>query len=71
MSRKFKHKNCSRASGGIGILVANKFEKNTRIESTYDHLVWLTVTTEYYQTNIKIGCAYIPPEKKEMIILLC
>ena len=47
---------------GIRILVANKFVKYTRIDSTYDHLVWLTVTTEYYQKNIKIGCAYIPPE---------
>ena len=26
VSRKSKHKNASRASGGIGILVANKFE---------------------------------------------
>ena len=49
VSRTFKHKNASRASGGIGILVANKFEKHTRIDSTYDHLVWLTITTEYYQ----------------------
>ena len=28
VSRKFKHKNVSGASAGIGILVANKFEKN-------------------------------------------
>ena len=63
VSRSFKHKNASRASGGIGILVAKKFEKTYwNIYSTYDHLVWLTVTTEYYQKNIKIGCAYIPPE---------
>ena len=64
VSRTFKHKNASRVSGGIGIPVCNKFEKNhSRIDSTYDHLVWLTVTTEYYQKkNIKIGCAYIPPE---------
>ena len=62
VSRTFKHKNASRASGGIGILVANKFEKHTRIDSTYDHLVWLTITTEYYQKKIKISCAYIPPE---------
>ena len=27
-----------------------------------EHLIWLTVTTEYYQKNIKIGCVYIPPE---------
>ena len=30
--RTFKHKNASRASGGIGILVANKFDKHTRID---------------------------------------
>ena len=62
VSKTFKHKNASRASGGIGILVAKKFEKHTRIDSTYDHLVWLTITTEYYKKNIKIGCAYLPPE---------
>ena len=28
VSRSLKHKNASRASGGIGILVAIKFEKN-------------------------------------------
>ena len=39
VSRSFKHKNASRASGGIGILVANKYKKHTRIDSTYDHLV--------------------------------
>ena len=27
VSRTFKHKTISRASGGIGILVANKFKK--------------------------------------------
>ena len=59
VSGSFKHKNASRASGGIGILKANKFEKHTRIDSTYDHLVWLTVTTKYYQKNIKIGCAML------------
>ena len=67
VSRTFKHKHASRASGGIGILVANKFEKHTRIDSTYEHLVWLTITTEYYQKNIKIGCAYIPPENSTYV----
>ena len=62
VSRKFKRKNSSRASGGIRILVGSRFEKHTRVDSTYDHLVWLTITTEYYQENIKIGCAYIPLE---------
>ena len=52
VSRSFKHKNASRASGGIGILVANKYKKHTRIDSTYDHLVWIIVTTEYYQKKI-------------------
>ena len=32
VSRTFKHKTISRASGGIGILVANKFKKHTRID---------------------------------------
>ena len=67
VSRRFKHKNVSRAFGGIGILEANKFEKNTRIDSTYDHLVWLTITTEYHQKNNKIGCAYIPPENSTYV----
>ena len=68
VSRKFKHENASRDSGGIGILVANKFEKHTRIDSTsYDHLVLLTITTEYYQKNIKIGCAYIPSENSTYV----
>ena len=67
VSRTFKHKNASRASGGIGILVANKFEKHTRIDSTYDHLEWLPITTEYYQKSIKIGCAYIPPENSTYV----
>ena len=66
VSRTFKHKNASRASGGIEILVANKFEKHTRIDSTYDNLVWLNVTTEYYQKNIKIGCDYIAPENSDV-----
>ena len=70
VSRTFKHRNASRASSRIEILVANNFEKHTRRDSTYDHLVWLTITTEYYQTNIKIGCAYIPPEntRKHMLV---
>ena len=34
----------------------------TRIDHTYDYLVWLTLATDYCQKNIKIGCAYIPPE---------
>ena len=67
MNRTFKHKNASRASGGIGILVANKFEKHTRIDPTYDHLIWLTITTEYYQKNSKIGCAYIPPKNSTYV----
>ena len=67
VSRTFKHKNASRAFGGIGILVANKFEKHTTIDSIYDHLVWLFITTEYHQKNIKIGCAYIPPENSTYV----
>ena len=53
VSRAFRHRSTSRASGGIGILVANKFEKHTRIDSSYHHLVWLTVTTEYFQKILK------------------
>ena len=39
VSRSFKHKNASRASGGIGILVANKFEKHTGIY-TLPMIIW-------------------------------
>ena len=67
VSRKFKHKNASRASGGIGILVSSKYDKLTRINSTYDHLVWLTLTTNCCQKNTKIGCAYIPPENSTYV----
>ena len=67
VSRTFKHKNASRGAGGIGILVANKFDKFTRIDSAYDNLVWLTITAEYYEKNIKIGCAYIPPENSTYV----
>ena len=55
LSRKLKYKNVSRASGGIGILVANTYEKHTRIDSTYDHLVWLTVPTEHFSNRL---CLY-------------
>ena len=62
VSRKHKHKNACRASGGIGILTSNKYANLTRIDHTYDYLVWLTLATDCCQKNIKIGCAYIPPE---------
>ena len=51
-----------RASGGIGILISNKYANLTRIDHTYDYLVWLTLATDCCQKNIKIGCTYIPPE---------
>ena len=62
VSRKLKHKNACRASGGIGILISNKHADLTRINYTYDYLVWLTLATDCCQKNIKIGCTYIPPE---------
>ena len=62
VNRKHKHKNACRASGGIGILISNKYANLTRIDHTYDYLVWLTLATDCCQKNIKIGCAYIPPE---------
>ena len=46
VSRKHKHKNGCRASGGIGILISNKYADLSRIDHTLDHtygyLVWLT-----------------------------
>ena len=63
VNRKHKHKNACRASGGIGILISNKYANLTRIDHTYDYLVWLTLATDCCQKNIKIGCAYIPPEE--------
>ena len=57
VSRTFKHKNASRVSAGIGIPVANKFEKHTRIDSIYDHLAWLTIT------YIFILCAIIDKQR--------
>ena len=42
VSRKLKHKNACRASGRIGILIANKYANLTRIE----YLVWLTLATD-------------------------
>ena len=62
VNRKHKHKNACRASGGIGILILNKYANLTRIHHTYDYLVWLTLATHCCQINNKIGCAYIPPE---------
>ena len=56
VSRKLKHKNACKASAGIGILISNKYANLTRIDHTYDYLVWLTLATD-----IKIGCTYIPP----------
>ena len=63
VSRKPKHKNACRASGGIGILISNKYANLTRIDHTYVYLVWITLATDCRQKNIKIGCTYIPPEK--------
>ena len=62
VSRKLKHKNACRDSGGIGILISNKYANLTRIDHTYDYLVWLTLATDCCQKNIRIGCTYIPPE---------
>ena len=58
VSRKLKHKNACRASAGIGILISNKYANSTRIDHTYDYLVWLTLATDCCQKNIKIGCTY-------------
>ena len=49
VSRKHKHKNACRASGGIGILISNKYANLTRIDHTYDYLVWLTLATDCCQ----------------------
>ena len=67
VSRKHKHKNACRASGGIGILISNKYENLTGIDHTYNYLVWLTLDTDCCQKNIKIGCAYIPPENSSYV----
>ena len=67
VNRKHKHKNACRASGGIGILISNKYANLTRIDHTYDYLVWLTLATDCCQKNIKIGCAYIPPENSSYV----
>ena len=64
-SRKLKHRNACRASGGIGILISNKYANLTRIDHTY--LVWLTLATDCCQKNIKIGCTYIPPENSTYV----
>ena len=49
VSRKHKLKNACRASGGIGILISNKYANLTRIDHTYDYLVWLTLATDFCQ----------------------
>ena len=55
VNRKHKHKNACRASGGIGILISNKYANLTRIDHTYDYLVWLTLATAYlFQINMQI-----------------
>ena len=59
VSRKLKHKNACRASGGIGIHISNKYANLTRIDHTHDYLVWLKLATDCCQKNIKIGCTYI------------
>ena len=67
VSRKLKHKNACRASGGIGILISNKYANLTRIDHIYDYLVWLTLATDCCQKNIKICCTYIPPENSTYV----
>ena len=49
VSRKLKHKNACRTSGGIGILILNKNANLTGIEHTYEYLVWLTLATDCCQ----------------------
>ena len=51
----------------IGILISDKYGHLTRIDHTYDYLVWLTLATDCSQKNIKIGCAYIPPENSSYV----
>ena len=68
VSRKLKHKNACRAFGGIGKLISNKYANLTRIDHTYDYLVWLTLATDCCQKNIKIGCTYIPPIKSTLCV---
>ena len=67
VSRKLKHKNACRASDGIGILISNKHANLTRIDHTYDYLVWLTLATDCCQKKNKIGCTYIPPENSTYV----
>ena len=68
VSRKHKHKIACRASGGIGILISNKYANSTRIDHTYDYLVWLKSATDCCQKkNIKIGCTYIPQENSTYV----
>ena len=55
VSRKLKHKNACRASGCIGILISNKYANLTKIDHTYDYLVWLTLATDCCQKTLKLA----------------
>ena len=68
VSRKLKHKNACGTSGGIGILILNKNANLTRIDHTYEYLVWLTLATDCCQKKtLKFGCTYIPPENSTYV----
>ena len=54
VSRKHKHKNACRASGGIGILISNKYANSTRVDHTYDYFVWLTVVGKTIKLAVPI-----------------
>ena len=53
------------------VVLAYLFQINmqiiTRIDHTYDYLVWLTLATDCCQKNIKIGCTYIPQENSTYV----
>ena len=44
VSRKIKHKNAGRASGGIAIVISNTYANLIRIDHTYDYLVWINIS---------------------------
>ena len=64
-SRKSRHANAKRASGGIGVFI--KFDISDGVEvfrNVGDMLVWLKLKREYFNTasDIYLGTVYFPPE---------
>ena len=59
-TRKYKHKNAKRNSGGIAVLVKNNIAKGiSKLNSASEDIIWLKLDKEYLIIWIGLTCVHM------------